>query len=75
MTATNLTILTFPDASTMPRLRLRTWRMGELSGARRHEIRARQHGIATGISLIETAEIDGDGAEEVAGVALLERRG
>ena len=49
--------------------------MGESSRARRNETRAGQHAITTGVNLIDTAEIHGDGdAEDVAGVALPESR-
>ena len=59
----------------MPQLRLGIWRMGESSRARRNETRAGQHAITTGVNLIDTAEIHGDGdAEDVAGVALPESR-
>ena len=75
MTAANPTNVAFPDASTMPQLRLGIWRMGESSRARRNEARAGQHAIATGIHLIDTAEIYGDGdAEDVVGVVRPERR-
>ena len=77
MTAANPTNVAFPDASTVPQLRLVIWRMGESSRARRNETRAGQHAIAIGVNLIDTdtAERYGDGgAEEVLGVALSERR-
>ena len=73
MTAANLTNVAFPDASTMPQLRLGIWRMGESSRARRNETRAGQHAIATGFNLIDTAERYGD-AEDVVGVVRPERR-
>ena len=75
MTAANLTNIAFPDASTMPQRRLGIWRMGDSSSARRSEIRAGQHAIATGVNLIDTAEIHSDGdAEDVAGLARPEGR-
>ena len=75
MTAANLTNIAFPDASTMPQVRLGIWRMGESSSARRNVTRAGQHAIASGINLIDNAERYGDGgAEEVLGVALPESR-
>ena len=55
----------------MPRLGLGTWRLGESAGTRRDEVRAVQHAIASGIEMIDTAEMYGDGgAEEVVGEAL-----
>ena len=55
----------------MPRLGLGTWHMGESAATRRAEIRAVQHAIASGIPMIDTAEMYGEGgAEEVVGEAL-----
>ncbi len=59
------------DGTPMPRLGIGTWRMGESAGVRRDEIRAVQHAISSGIAMIDTAEMYGDGgAEEVVGEAL-----
>ena len=59
----------------MPRLGLGTWRMGESAATRRDEIRVVQHAIASGIAMIDTAEMYGDGgAEEVVGEALRNAR-
>jgi diketogulonate reductase-like aldo/keto reductase len=70
MTPMNTTII-LPDGSTMPRLGLGTWRMGESATTRQDEIRAVQHAIASGLTLIDTAEMYGDGgAEEVVGAAM-----
>ncbi len=67
--AKNMIIL--PDGGAMPRLGLGTWRMGESATARPHEIRAVQHAIASGITLIDTAEMYGEGgAEDVVGAAV-----
>ena len=55
----------------MPRLGLGTWHMGESATTRRAEVRAVQHAIASGIPMIDTAEMYGEGgAEEVVGEAL-----
>ena len=55
----------------MPRLGLGTWHMGESAATRRAEVRAVQHAIASGIPMIDTAEMYGEGgAEEVVGEAL-----
>jgi diketogulonate reductase-like aldo/keto reductase len=70
MTATNTTII-LPDGSTMPRLGLGTWRMGESATTRQDEIRAVQHAITSGLTLIDTAEMYGEGgAETVVGEAV-----
>lgn len=41
-----------------------TWKMGESPGARRDEIAALRRGIDLGLTLIDTAEMYGDGAAE-----------
>lgn len=49
--------------------------MGESAASRRAEIRALQHAIAAGITLLDTAEMYGDGgAEKVVGAAIQGRR-
>lgn len=59
----------------MPRLGLGTWEMGVSRAARIDEIEALRLGIDLGMSLIDTAEMYGDGgAEEVVGEALEGRR-
>ena len=71
MNTTAISSITLPDGSAMPRLGLGTWRMGESASARRDEIRAVQHAVASGISMIDTAEMYGDGgAEAVVGETL-----
>ena len=48
-----------------------TWRMGERRGARKDEVAALRHGIACGMTLIDTAEMYGSGgAERVVGEAI-----
>ncbi|MCA1768837.1 MAG: aldo/keto reductase, partial [Halomonas sp.] len=52
-----------------------TWYMGEGLAPRQDEVRALQHGLALGLTLIDTAEMYADGgAEEVVGEALVGRR-
>ncbi|MBN2975306.1 oxidoreductase [Pseudomonas fluorescens] len=52
-----------------------TWRMGEDSGRRREEVAALQLGIDEGMTLIDTAEMYGEGgAEEVVGEAIRGKR-
>lgn len=60
----------------VPALGLGTWRMGEASNARAQEVKALQLGIDLGLTLIDTAEMYGEGgAEEVVGEAIAGRRG
>ena len=60
---------------TVPPLGLGTWRMGERPGQRRAEIEAIQTGIDLGLTLIDTAEMYGNGgAESVVGEAIAGRR-
>ena len=52
-----------------------TWHMGEGLALRRDEVRALQHGLTLGLTLIDTAEMYADGeAEAVVGEALVGRR-
>ncbi|MDI5891695.1 aldo/keto reductase [Halomonas rhizosphaerae] len=62
-------------ARDLPAIGQGTWYMGEGLAPRRDEVRALQHGLAQGLTLIDTAEMYGDGgAEEVVGEALAGRR-
>jgi cytochrome c2 len=59
----------------MPALGQGTWNMGESKSARKDEVAALQLGLDLGMSLIDTAEMYGDGgAEEVVGEAIAGRR-
>lgn len=59
----------------VPALGQGTWNMGESSAAAADEIRALQQGIDLGMTLIDTAEMYGDGgAEKVVGKAIAGRR-
>ena len=52
-----------------------TWRMGERRAARKDEVAALRHGIACGMTLIDTAEMYGSGgAEKVVGEAIRGQR-
>ena len=52
-----------------------TWRMGECRAARKGEVAALRHGIACGMTLIDTAEMYGSGgAERVVGEAIRGQR-
>jgi diketogulonate reductase-like aldo/keto reductase len=60
-----------PDGKRVPALGQGTWRMGESKGARAREVTALRLGIDLGMSLIDTAEMYGDGgAEEIVGEAI-----
>ena len=61
----------FPGDASVPALGQGTWMMGEAASARRTEIAAIRAGVELGMTLIDTAEMYGDGAtEEFLGVAL-----
>ncbi|MGN6459949.1 MAG: aldo/keto reductase [Pseudolabrys sp.] len=63
--------LTLPAGVPMPRFGLGTWRMGEQRSQRKTETAALEHGLARGITLIDTAEMYGAGvAEEIVGDAI-----
>lgn len=56
--------VTLPDKTRVPALGQGTWRMGENASRRAEEIAAVRAGIDLGLTLIETAEMYGDGATE-----------
>lgn len=59
------------DKSTMPILGQGTWGMGENPDSKEKEVKALRHGIKNGLSLIDTAEMYGNGgAELVVGKAI-----
>ena len=65
----------FADRAAVPRLGLGTWRMGEDRSARADEVAALQLGLDLGMTLIDTAEMYGEGgAEEVVAEAIRGRR-
>ncbi len=67
--------LTLPSGEAVPVLGQGSWGMGESSAARPAEMRALRHGLDLGLSLIDTAEMYGEGgAEEVVGAAVQGRR-
>ena len=62
-------------SGTMPALGLGTWRIGERARDRAKEVDALRLGLDLGMSLIDTAEMYGDGAaEKVVGEAIAGRR-
>jgi diketogulonate reductase-like aldo/keto reductase len=67
--------LTLPSGRTMPVLGQGTWNMGEDPAARGREVAALRLGLDLGLTLIDTAEMYGEGgAEEVVGEAIAGRR-
>lgn len=68
-------MVTLPDGTRVPALGQGTWRMGEDGRARKAEVAALRLGIELGLTLIDTAEMYGEGgAEEVVGEAIKGRR-
>lgn len=65
-----------PSGETVPCLGQGTWHMGEDSRRRADEVRALRAGLDLGLTLIDTAEMYGEGGcEEVVGEAIAGRRG
>lgn len=56
--------VTLPQGEKVPALGLGTWHMGERAGARKDEVAALKLGIELGITLIDTAEMYGEGGAE-----------
>src|SRR5437660_4095064 len=64
-----------PDGERVPALGQGTWRMGENKSARADEVEALRLGIDLGVTLIDTAEMYGDGgAEKVVADAIAGQR-
>ncbi len=67
--------VTLPNGQAVPALGLGTWRMGEDARAFETEVAALKAGLDRGLTLVDTAEMYGEGgAEEVVGAALAGRR-
>jgi diketogulonate reductase-like aldo/keto reductase len=67
--------LELPSGQAIPVLGMGTWQMGEQARNRQREIDALRHGLDLGLSLIDTAEMYGEGgAEEVIAQAIANRR-
>ena len=64
MAAARIPSLALPSGATMPKFGLGTWRMGESTRNRADEVTALAHGLALGVTLIDTAEMYGDGEAE-----------
>ncbi|HET9642033.1 MAG TPA: aldo/keto reductase [Burkholderiaceae bacterium] len=67
--------ITLPDGDRVPALGQGTWRMGEDPARRAQELASIRHGIDLGLTLIDTAEMYGDGRSEMrVGEAIQGRR-
>ncbi len=67
--------VSLPDGEGVPALGLGTWGMGEKRARRPDEVTALRRGLDLGMTLIDTAEMYGEGgAEEVVGEAIKGRR-
>ena len=64
MAGARIPTTTLPSGATMPTFGLGTWRMGETAAKRADEVKALAHGLSLGITLIDTAEMYGDGEAE-----------
>ncbi|MBF9135007.1 aldo/keto reductase [Plantactinospora sp. S1510] len=68
-------VIELPSGQTMPVLGQGTWYLGERPARRRDEIAALRAGLGLGMTVIDTAEMYGDGAsEELVGEAIIGRR-
>ncbi|NVM78447.1 diketogulonate reductase-like aldo/keto reductase [Duganella sp. SG902] len=67
--------ISFRTGRAVPALGQGTWNMGEKAARKQDEVRALQLGLDLGMTLIDTAEMYGEGgAEEVVGAAIAGRR-
>ena len=72
---TNLPTVKLPSGEKVPQLGQGTWHMGESGRTRKDEVAALSLGLDLGMTLIDTAEMYGDGgAEEVVAEAVAGRR-
>ncbi len=68
--------VTLTDGTPVPALGLGTWMMGDRPADRRAEVEALRAGLDAGMTLVDTAEMYGDGrSEELVGEAIGGRRG
>jgi diketogulonate reductase-like aldo/keto reductase len=75
VTASATRTVTLPDGAVVPALGLGTWYLGEDPGRRDAQLDALRTGIDLGLTLVDTAEMYGDGAaEELVGRAIAGRR-
>jgi diketogulonate reductase-like aldo/keto reductase len=67
--------VTLPSGLSVPALGLGTWKMGEDAREADREIASLRHGLDLGLTLIDTAEMYGEGgAEKITGEAIAGRR-
>lgn len=72
---TGMRTVTLPGGTKVPALGQGTWYMGDSAAKRAEEIAALQAGIDLGMTLIDTAEMYGNGrSEELVGEAIAKRR-
>src|SRR4030067_1275162 len=64
MSAFNLPIVALPSGEAVPQLGQGTWHMGESGRTRKDEVAALSLGLDLGMTLIDTAEMYGDGGAE-----------
>lgn len=75
MTASTTRTATLPDGTAVPALGLGTWYLGEDPGRIDLQLDALRTGLDLGLTLVDTAEMYGDGAaEELVGRAIAGRR-
>jgi diketogulonate reductase-like aldo/keto reductase len=76
LTSDDIPEVALADSTRLPALGLGTWKMGERAGNAAREIAALKRGLDLGMTLIDTAEMYGEGgAEEVVAQAIAGRRG
>ena len=64
MAVARIPTTTLPSGAKIPAFGLGTWRMGESAHRRADEVAALAHGLSLGITLIDTAEMYGEGEAE-----------
>jgi diketogulonate reductase-like aldo/keto reductase len=75
MTAQTIRAVSLPDGTALPALGMGTWYLGERPDQHDIQLSALRTGIEIGLTLIDTAEMYGDGAaEELVGRAIAGRR-
>ncbi|MFC5848178.1 aldo/keto reductase [Deinococcus petrolearius] len=75
MTSAPIPTVALPDGGRVPVLGQGTWNMGDDPRRRADEVRALQTGLDLGLTLLDTAEMYGDGnSEELVGEAIRGRR-
>jgi diketogulonate reductase-like aldo/keto reductase len=75
MTATHVRVVTLPNGTAVPQLGMGTWYMGEDPDRHDLQLSGLRTGIDAGLTLIDTAEMYGDGdAEKLVGRAIHGRR-